>query len=232
MRPTEHFEDLPPLSLTVPELRDLQVVFKSWEYIQLPTDVLLLTVDDEEFLSCYSYLNNGFRSSIKGLGMVYFGQIGDGERKVKTCLVRCGRGSTQASGAQNVARTAIEILKPKVVFGVGCCGGLKKKKTKVGDVAISAKLTIYADKKTTNDRPQWCGNTLNVSKNIGGLIKYAADGWKPPLKDPESREVKVHRDAVILTGPELENCPKESEELLKQFPEATAIEPEGQGMEI
>ena len=232
MRPTKRFEDLPELSVAVPELKDLQVPNKSREDIQLPADVLLLTVDDEEFLSCYSYLNNGFRNPIIGLGMVYFGQIGDGVRKVKTCLVRCGRGSTQASGSHNVARTAIEILKPKVVFGVGCCGGLKKEKTKVGDVVISAKLTTYADKKTINDRPQWRGNTLNVSKNIGDQIKYAADGWKPPLKDPESREVKVHRDAEVLTGPELENCPKESEELLKQFPEATAIEPEGQGEEI
>ena len=232
MRLTKPFEDLPELSVAVPELKDLQVPYKSWKYIQLSEDVLLLTVDDEEFLSCYTYLNDAFWSSIKGLGKVYFGQIGDGVRKVKTCLVRCGRGSTQASGAQNVARTAIEILKPKVVFGVGCCGGLKKEKTKVGDVVISANLTTYAEKKSINDRPQWRGNILNVSKNIGGLIRYAADGWKPPMKDPKSREVKVHRDAVILTGPELENCPKESEELLKQFPEATAIEPEGQGEEI
>ena len=231
-RPTKRFEDLQPLSVAVPELKDLQVPYHPWECTQLASDVLLLTVDDDELLSCYSYLNDTFKSSVKGLGPFYFGRIGDGGKKAKTCLVRCGRGSVQAGGAQNVARTAIEILKPKIVFSVGCCGGMKKKTTKVGDVVISAKLTTYADKKTINDRPQWRGNTLNVSKNVGDNIKYAADGWKPPLKDPESREVNVHRDAEVLTGPELENSPKESEELLEQFPEAIAIESEGQGEEI
>ena len=69
---------------------------------------------------------------------------------------------------------------------------------------------------------------MNVSKNIGDLIKYAADGWKAPLNDPEALEIQVHCDAEIVTGPELVKCPKKSEELLKMFRGATAMELEGQ----
>ena len=47
---------------------------------------------------------------------------------------------------------------------------------------------------------------------------------KAPLNDPEVHEIQVHRDAEIVTGSELVNCSMKSEELLKIFPGATAIE--------
>ena len=219
----------PPLSITIPKLEDLQVPSKPWDRAQLPTDVLLLTVADVEFLACFSYLDNVFRCSNKELGHVYFGEIGDGQKKVKVSLIRCSRGSTQVGAAQNVVRTAIEILKPKAVFSVGYCGGLRKEKTKLGDVVISSKLSTYGENKIIDDRQQWCGNTINVSRNIGDLIRTAADGWRAPLLDPEALKVEVHRDVEILSGPELANSPRECEELLKRFPGASAIEEEGQG---
>ena len=191
---------------------------------ELPTDVLLLTVEDNEFLACYFYLDNAYRSNTKSLGRVYFGKIGDGLDKVKISLIRCNRGASH-----NVVRNAVNCLQPKAVFSVGFCGGIKRGKAKLGDVVISGKLSTYGDQKIINDREQWCGNTVNVSRYIGDLIKYAADGWKAPLNDPEALEIQVHCDAEIVTGPELVKCPKKSEELLKMFPGATAIEHEGQG---
>ena len=226
---TNHSRNPPLLSITIPKLRDLQVPSKSWELAELPTDVLLLTVEDDEFLACYFYLDNAYRSYTKGLGRVYFGEIGDGLDKVKISLIRCNRGSFKAGASHNVVRNAVDCLQPKAVFSVSFCGGLGRRKVKLGDVVISGKLSTYADKQIINDREQWCGNTVNVSKNIGDLIKYAADGWKAPLKDPEVLEIQVHRDAEIVTGPELLKCPKKSEELLKMYPGATAIELEGQG---
>ena len=223
------FDDPPQLNATIPKLSDLNVQSRSWESIQLPADVLLLTVEDHEFLSCYFYLEDPFKSYHKGLGHVYFGEIGDGQKKLKISLVRCSRGSTQVGASQNAVRNAVEVLKPKVVFSVGCCGGLDRKQANLGDVVISAKLSTYAEKKIIGDRHQWCGHISNVSKNVGDLIKSAADGWKAPLNDQETHEVTVHREAEILTGPHLVDCPRESEELLKQFPGAIAIEPEGQG---
>ena len=164
-----------------------------------------------------------------GLGHMYIGEIGEGVEKVKASLVRCFSGSSQIGAAHSVVRSAIECLQPKVVFSVGFCGGLKKEETKLGDVVISSKLSTYGETKITYDREQWCGNTLNVSKNIGDLIRSAADGWQVPLSNPEALEVKVHRDAEVLTGLKLDSCPRRTEELLKQFPGAIAVEAEGQG---
>ena len=57
---------------------------------------------------------------------------------------------------------------------------------------------------------------MNVSKNTEDLIVHEI-------------HVQVHRDTEIVTGPELVNCPQKSEELLKQFPGATAIKLDCQG---
>ena len=226
---TNVFGHPPQLSITIPKLKDLQVTCKPWECAQLPTDVLWLTVTDDEFLACFFYLGNAFKSYKKELGYVHFGEVGDGEKKVKVSLIRCSRGSTQVGGAQNVVQNAVKILKPKAVFSVGFCGGLRKEKAKLGDVVISSKLSTYDEKKIIGDEQQWCGNTINVSRHIGDLMRTAADGWRAPLLDPEALKVEVHRDGEILSGPELANCPRESEKLVKQFPGAIAIEAEGQG---
>ena len=222
----------PQLNITIPKLKDLQVTSKPWECAQLPTDVLWLTVTDDEFLACFFYLGNAFRSYKKELGYVHFGEVGDGENKVKVSLIRCSRGSTQVGAAPSVVQNAVRILKPKAIFSVGYCGGLKKEKAKLGDVVISSKLSTYDEKKFIGDEQQWCGSTINVSRHIGDLIRTAAHGWRAPLLDPEALEVEVHCDGEILSGPELANCPRESEKLLNQFPGAIAIEAEGQGKDV
>ena len=210
----------PRLSITVPKLRDIDPQIEQWERVKLPTDVLLLTVKDEEFLSCYAYLGNITRSSHKGLGRVYFGEMGhEGREKVKVSLMRCNEGAADVGGAQNVVRNAVSLLRPKTVIGVGFCGGLNRTKTKLGDVVISVKLSTY-----------FHGVTANVSKNMGDLIRYAADGWKAPLENPEALEVVVHRDKEMLSGPELVDCDVRWEELLEKYPNAIAIEMEGEGI--
>ena len=212
------------IGITIPPLKDVSPKYKSWESVEQLTDVLLLVLTDEEFLSCYAFLRNVFKSSINE--RVYFGEIGDCQKKVTISLVRSSRGCDQV---QNVVKNAVAVLKPKAVFSVGCCAGLQKKQAQLGDVVISATLLTCGDKKTVNDKPQWDGRRLDVSAKIRCLIKSAADGWRPPLKDPEARDVKVHRNAEILSGVELVNSPNECEQLLDQFPEAIAIELEGQG---
>ena len=146
--------DPPLLGITIPKLEYLQVPSKSWNMAELPTDVLLLTVEDNEFLACFFYLGNAYRSNTKRLGHVYFGKIGDGLDKVKISLIRCNRGSVKAGASHNVVRNAANCLQPKAVFSVGFCGGIKKGKVNLGDVVISGKLSTYADKKIINDREQ------------------------------------------------------------------------------
>ena len=212
------------------ELKDLNPPSESLECAQLPiVEVLLLVVEDDELLSSYSFLKDTFMSYITELGLVYFGVTGDGQNKVKISLVRCSKGSIHVNAAQNVARTAIKTLKPKAVFSVGCCAGLNRTEAKLGDVVISAKLSTFGDKMVVHDQRQWDGRTLDVSRKFGSLIKSAADGWKAPLKNPDARNVIVHCDAEILTGVEVVNSPKECKQLRRQFPQAIAIEQEGQG---
>ena len=69
---------------------------------------------------------------------------------------------------------------------------------------------LNIDKQINNDREQWRDNMVNVSKNIEDLIVHEIP-------------VQVHRDTEIVSGSGLVNCPQKSEELLKQFPGATAI---------
>ena len=217
------YGDPPQISIGIPSLKNVS----QGKNVELLTDVLLLVVTEEEFLSCYAFLRDVSRTYIDDLGHVYFGDIGDSPKKVS--LVRSSRGSTQVSASQNVVRTAVDELKPKAVFSVGCCAGLRREQTQLGDVVISGKLLTYGDKQIVGDKPQWGGRKLDVSRNMGCLVKSAADGWQPPLKNPESRNVKVHCNAEILSGLELKNSPNECEDLLHQFPKAIAIEPEGQG---
>ena len=48
--------DVPPaLTLELPKKSDLPNTFKPWNEVHLPIDILLLTVDDCEFLACYAY---------------------------------------------------------------------------------------------------------------------------------------------------------------------------------
>ena len=223
------YGDPPQISVDIPRMKDVHPESKSWWNVELLRDVLLLTVTDEEFLSFFAFLHDVSKCYIKELGHVYFGEIGDGPRKVTISLVKSFRGSTQGSAALNVVRTAVDVFKPKVAFSVGCCAGLRREQTQLGDVVISGKLLTCGDKQIVGDKPQWGGRKLDVSRNMGCLVKSAADGWQPPLEDPESCDVKVHCNAEILSGLELVNSPKECEELLHQFPEAIAIEPEGQG---
>ena len=222
--------DPPDISVAILELKDLNPQFKSLDCVQLPiVEVLLLVVEDDAILSCYSFLSDTFQSRTTELGVVYFGVTGDGQNKVNISLVRCSKGSIEVGAAHNVARTAIKTLKPKAVFSVGSCGGLNRAKAKLGDVVISAKLSTSGGKKVIHDQRQWDGRILDVSRKFGSLIKSAADGWKAPLKDPDAQNVIVHCDAEILTGVEVVNSSQECKRLRRQFPEAIAIEQEGQG---
>ena len=221
----------PQLSINLPKLSELSGAFIPWESVKLPTDVLLVTVKDWEFLSCYHFLRNPHESHYRGLGFVHFGDMGDAKHKLNVCLLRCFEGATAPGAALSKVSTAIKILQPKAVFCVGFCGGLSYEKVKLGDVVISKKIITYAHKKVMNDREQPRGYVAPVSSYMADLIRHAASGWKPPImKKPEvNREPVVHCDAVILSGPELVNCGWRREELLDNYSEAIAIEMEGEG---
>ena len=204
----------PPLNIEVPKMRDLPNKSKSWSDVQLPVDILLLTAEDCEFLACYTFLENSFKSYHQTLGHVYFGTMGEGgtEAPLKVALMRCYKGSSGPGGSQNVVKDAVIQVRPKAAFSVGSCKGLNPDETKLGDVVISSKLSTEQF-------------TTPVRRNIGNLNLFSTEGWNPPVKDPVGAEtVQVHRDSDIFSGSQFitKQCPVSQSRVI-------AIEREGEG---
>ena len=204
----------PQLCFKLPKTSDLPNTYIDWSNAQLPVDVLLLTVEDCEFLSCYFYLEKAFTSYCKDIGPVWFGYIGSGgeQEKLKIALIKCSKGSVVPGGSSTVIKNAVRVLGPKTVISVGTCHGLNSEIIKIGDIVVSAKLTTRAFR-------------TPVSRNIGNLIRHASYGWTAPLENPDEQEVRVHCNADVLSLQE-QVAP---EEIFKQFPSAVALEAEGEG---
>jgi len=203
----------PPLSIKLPKLSELPKKSKPWSDVQLPVDILLVTVEDCEFLACYAHMKNVFKSYHKDLGFVYFGNAEEDEDEpLKIALVTCSEGSSSPGGSQTVVKNAVTQLRPKAVYSVGCCIGLKQEKAQLGDVVVCSKLTT-GDFRTP------------VGRDIGNLFKCAAHGWKAPLESPEAREVHVHCDGEILSSINQDTFERHKE----KCPTAIAVEMEGQG---
>ena len=221
--------DPPKINVNLPGISELTHNYKHWKDVQLPIDILLLTMKDCEFLSCYYYINDPFRSYFEGHGSVYFGSIGeDKDVELKVALMKCSEGSKVPGGALTVVKNAVTQLRPKAVFSVGHCSGMNQESTKLGDVVVSEKLTTYSYQKVTQDGKKFRGFITPVSRDIAELIKCAGYGWNPPLENPNKRKVEVHCGEV-LSGSELVQAEWRRDELVKSFPEAIAIETEGEG---
>ena len=226
----------PEVSVEVLENKDLPGPEKSkpWKDIlrdYLPVDILLLTVKLCEFLSCLSFLNKGFvKSYHKTLGYVYFGDIGDDETlTLKIAVLKIRMGSSGPGGSLVAVPNAVAILRPKAVFCVGFCGGLNEKKAKLGDIVVSSKLITYAFVKHTKGGIEERGVIVPLKRDLANLIKDVGAGWKAPLKNAEDLKVEVRNDGVFLSGPEVVDDRERRDQLIKRFPQATAIEMEGEG---
>ena len=221
----------PPLKITIPTKKVLPRKSEPWGKVKIPVDFLLLTVKECEFLSCYYFLKNSFKSYSLTLGIVYFGEMGgDHFPKLRVALMTCSEGSTVPCGSLVVVKNAVAILQPKAVFCVGACLGLQRGKAKLGDVVVSSKLTQYAGKNVSDvgARPTG-GMRVPVSRDVSRLIRHAGDGWEAPLLNPSEREVQVHCDAEYLSGPEFVCAKSRCDELVAMHPEALAIDMEGEG---
>ena len=206
-------EDPPPLSITLKKTRDLPRKTTDWSIDHLPVDILLLTVEDCEFLACYHYLRDSFKSYEKSIGFVYFGKMGDDEdESLKVALVKCSKESLDPGGSQTAAKNAVTLLRPKATFLVGFCYSLNPDKAQLGDVVISSKLTTDHYK-------------TPVSRDVCNLVRSAADGWKAPLENPEARKVKAHRNGEILSCSDLIDAKQQC----RSHPRAIAVEMEGKG---
>ena len=182
------YEVPPRLSIELPTMRDLpKTPLKPWSDVQLPVDILLLTVQDCEFLACFAFLKNSFQSYHSTLGNVFFGTMGEsGEEALKVALMKCSMGSSGPGGSRIPIKNAVVGLRPKATFSVGYCFGLNPDSTKLGDVVVSSKLSTEQ-------------LTTPVGRKMRNLIKtFSSESWNPPLKGEET--VQVHRDRGIFSG--------------------------------
>ena len=95
----------PELGVKLPKMSDLQTICNPWETVELPVDILLLTVENCEFLSCFAYLKEPFKSYHISTGPVYFGCMGDKQGKeMKIALMRCSKGPDVPGGSLSVSK--------------------------------------------------------------------------------------------------------------------------------
>ena len=223
----EDNKDEPPEhTIVVPNLNDLPRNEKCSD-LWLRIDVLLVTVEVCEFLSCYAHLESPFKCYVDSVGTyVYFGQD---EAETKIGLMRRDEVFIDPDSYLSAVKRAITALRPKVAISVGYCSGLNKLKTKLGDVVIPVEVTTYANKMGLYGEEQFIGTRRLVSRRFLQLINRMAYFWKAPLKSREVREVKVHSDGEILSGPEKVNTDERRDQLVQCYPRAVADEMEVEG---
>lgn len=216
--------DQPEVTILQLKNKDLPGTSKRLDHRRLPVDILLLTVEDWEFLSCLSVLNPGFgKYSHAELGYaVYLGDMGD-DLKLNIAVIKCGKGS-----AVLAVENAVKVLGPKAVFAVGSCSGLDCENVKLGDVVVLDRLITYGPSKVTKNGIEELGVKVPLKHRLSKLTTTAGGGWKPPLKDAKVLEVNIHRGA-FLSGQEVVDSPERCRALIERFRGAVAIEGEGEG---
>ena len=162
---------------------------------------------------------------------MYLGDMGKDERKLNVAVMNCYKGSASAGGSMVVVLNAVKVLRPKAVFCVGSCRSLDCNKVKLGDVVVLEKLITYGPCKITESGIEERGVKVPLKSGFLKVMLRAGDGWQPPLKDLNAREVEIHRGA-FLSGPEEVIDRKRCEALIERFPEVVAIEREGEGKRV
>ena len=140
---SQEYKEPPQVCFKWKNAGDLPKSAETWSDDHLPIDIILLTVESCDFLSCFSLLDKPFKSYKKEIGYVYFGGIGDtrDQEKLKIALVKCRKGAATPGGSLTAVLSAVRVLRPKAAFSVGTCISLGLENVKMGDVVISCKLT-------------------------------------------------------------------------------------------
>ena len=217
-QPSPEDKKPPQLSFKLKKPVDLPKSTETWNGDHLPIDILLLTAEECDFLSCFSFLDQPFKSYKFEIGYVYFGYMGDGrdQEKLKVALMNCSKGAAAPGGSLTVVQNAVRVLGPKAVFSVGTCISLGLEKARIGDVVISSRLITTERFKTP------------AGPRIGSLARDAPNGWKAPLKPPDERKIKIHCTGDILSQSLREKC--QIANICEEYPEAIVIETEGEGI--
>ena len=186
-------------------------------------DVVLLTVNEHEFLAAYEILKDPSKSSVEDLGPVYFGGVGN----VEVALVESEMGAYDTLAAQEIGKKAVRLIKPKAIICLGVCFGLLKEKQNLGDLLISRKIQRYLPVRVNKDGTKTPrGDSNLVDSELFKLFKDGQNGWNSEIS---GRSVKVHT-GTILSGPELIDNAERRLELKRMYPDALGGEMESEGI--
>ena len=201
--------------------RDVHAAEFSWN--GKTVDVVLLTVNEREFLAAYEIIKDPSTALVGDLGPVYFGGVG----KVEVALVESEMGANNILAAQEIGIKAVRLIKPKAIICLGVCFGLLEEKQNLGDLLISRNIQRYSQVRVNADglrMPR--GDSYLVNTELYKLFKDGQNGWNSQLS---GRSVKVHT-GTILSGPELIDNEKRRLELKTMYREALGGEMESEGM--
>lgn len=194
----------PKLSINIPKISELPEKCSEWVNVEFPVDIVLFTVEEVEFLSCFAILKNPVKIYYIGTGVVYFSSMEDEEGyKIKIALMRCSNDHDGPGGALSAAKDAILHLQPKALISVGTCSGLKSTMIKLGDVVLSSKVITPALQ-------------ITPRRYVSRLINHIADGWKQPVRDANGYEAKVHTGTLL-------SIPEANKDIIRQYPQAIAL---------
>ena len=195
-----------------------------WADVNQQFDVLLITVNDEEFNAATRILSSPQRTDTgMRLGPFYFGKIG----KNIVALVRSAPGAIGKAAVQATCQDAIEELSPKVIVLLGVCFGMSKDKQSLGDLLVASQAAFYCQGRMNKDgsffvrspRPE-CEARLQRAFQDGKI------NWNAP--GDGKINPKVHF-GLVLSGPQLIDNEERKEELRKAFPQAIGGEMEAEG---
>ena len=195
-----------------------------WRNVNQQFDVLLITVNDEEFKAATTILSSPQRTDTgKRLGPFYFGKIG----KNIVALVRSAPGATGKAAVQATCQDAIEELSPKVIVLLGVCFGMSKDEQSLGDLLVATQTAFYSQGRINKDGSVFPRSSQpECEARLQRVFQYGKVTWTAP--GDGKIKPKVHF-GLVLSGPQLIDNEERKEEIRKAFPVAIGGEMEAEG---
>ena len=206
------------------KLKEFKPCTIKWRDANQQFDVVLITVNDEEFKAATRILS--FPQSTdtgKHLGPFYFGKIGENI----VALVRSAQGATGNAAAQATCQDVIDELSPKVIVLLGVCFGMIEHEQSLGDLLVSTRIAFYCQGRINKDSSvSFRSPQPECERRLRRAFHFAKETWTAP--GDGKINPKVHF-GLVLSGPQLIDNEERKEELRKAFPQAIGGEMEAEG---
>jgi nucleoside phosphorylase len=217
---------------TIPQAPELDsYIFMSQQSSNPPFDVLLITVNENEFNAVYDIarMRLGKEPPPIYLSRTYYdlGSIGG----LRVALVRSEMGSTQPGGTTTTTLQALRDLHLRLVIAVGIVFGVNPEKQNIGQILYSKQLQCYELLKVGTDEVTGTLRVIPRGDKVTANPKLLDRLWDAAISWPESKDEGRPLPVLLLSGDKLvDNLEFRDQQLLLQSPEAEGGEMEGSGV--